>query len=163
MTPAGAVSWGELAAARPDLAEGGRSLLYQNGVGLAYLATVRPDGAPRLHPMCPLLYEGGLFAFIIPSPKQDDLRRDGRYAMHSFPSPDNEDAFYLAGEAEVTEEVPARGALSALFVAERQAFAVPAPSSHDLLFQFRLSSCLLTRTTGHGDPQPVHTVWKPAL
>ncbi len=162
MRPPGAVSWGELAAARPDLAEAGRSLLYQHGVGLAYLATVRPDGAPRLHPMCPLLYEGGLFAFIIPSPKQDDLRRDGRYAMHSFPCPDNEDVFYFAGEAEATEDAPTRHTLSGLFVAERQAFAVPAPADLDLLFRFRLTSCLLTRTTGHGDPHPVHTVWKPA-
>ena len=36
-------------------------------------------------------------AFIVPSPKRDDLHRDGRYAMHSFPADENEDAFTLAG------------------------------------------------------------------
>ncbi|HEY3036359.1 MAG TPA: hypothetical protein VGJ54_17095 [Streptosporangiaceae bacterium] len=40
-----------------------------------------------------------LCAFIVPSPKQRDLHRDGRYAMHSFPLDDNEDAFYLSGVA----------------------------------------------------------------
>jgi hypothetical protein len=31
---------------------GRQSLLYQFGVGLAFLSTVRPDGGPRLHPLC---------------------------------------------------------------------------------------------------------------
>ena len=43
------VTWNELAAAEPELAETGRSLLCQFGVGLAFLATVRKDGAPN-HP-----------------------------------------------------------------------------------------------------------------
>jgi hypothetical protein len=51
-------SWNEFAALRPDLAEPGRALLYRVGVGLAYLATTRPDGAPRVHPMCPVATGG---------------------------------------------------------------------------------------------------------
>ena len=93
------LSWGALAGGRPDLAEGGRQLLYQFGVGLAFLGTTRADGAPRVHPMCPVLNDEGLFAFIVPSPKRNDLHRDGRYAMHSFPADDNEDAFSVAGQA----------------------------------------------------------------
>jgi len=49
------VTWAEFAAAEPELADAGRSQLYQFGVGLAFLATVRRDGAPRLHPVCPVL------------------------------------------------------------------------------------------------------------
>ena len=49
------VTWKEFAGAQPELAETGRSLLLQFGVGLAFLATVRKDGAPRLHPVCPVL------------------------------------------------------------------------------------------------------------
>ena len=49
------VTWKEFAAAEPDLAATGRSLLFQFKVGLAFLATVRSDGAPRLHPVCPVL------------------------------------------------------------------------------------------------------------
>lgn len=155
------VSWVEFAAARPDLAEAGRDLLYQHGVGLAYLASVRRDGGPRVHPMCPLLDSEGLFAFILPSPKQEDLLRDGRFSMHSFPRPDNEDAFYLTGEARLVEDLGARSRLSEVFVSERESLGVPIPSKEDLLFEFSIASCLLTRTTGHGDPKPAHIVWHP--
>ena len=44
------VRWKEFAADEPDLADVGRPLLFQFKVGLAFLATVRRDGAPRLHP-----------------------------------------------------------------------------------------------------------------
>jgi hypothetical protein len=153
-------SWNEFAALRPDLAEPGRSLLYRVGVGLGYLATTRPDGAPRVHPMCPVMTGRGAFAFIVPSPKQHDLRRDGRYALHSFPCPDNEDAFYFGGQVRVVEDDALRAELSGVFVQERAQFAVPAPADDDLLVAFHLDSCLLTRTTGHGDPAPQHQVWR---
>ena len=67
-------TWPEFAALRPDLAEAGRALLYQFGVGLGFLATTRADGGPRVHPMCPIMTEVGMFAFIVPGPKQRDLR-----------------------------------------------------------------------------------------
>jgi hypothetical protein len=154
------VSWMDFAAVRPDLAEAGRGLLYQPGVGLAYLASVRRDGGPRVHPMCPILDSEGLFAFIVPSPKRADLLRDGRYSMHSFPRPDNEDALYLSGTAHLVDDPEVRSRLSELFVSERKALGVPAPSRDEVLFRFAIASCLLTRTTGHGDPNPVHTVWR---
>jgi hypothetical protein len=153
-------TWGEFSRLRPDLAEPGRGLLYQVGVGLGFLATTRPDGGPRVHPMCPLLTDDGAFAFIVPSPKQRDLRRDGRFALHSFPCENNEDAFYCAGRAQQVTEPQLRCELSAMFVAERVKFRVPAPADDDELFEFLLESCLLTRTTGHGDPHPAHQVWR---
>jgi hypothetical protein len=93
------ISWSDFKAQQPELASQGADLMYHYGVGLAFLGTVRADGGPRLHPMCPLLTDSGLYAFIVPSPKQIDLHRDGRYAMHSFPLENNEDAFYLSGVA----------------------------------------------------------------
>ncbi len=153
-------TWQEFGALRPDVAAAGRALLYRVGVGLGFLATTRPDGAPRVHPMCPLLHGTGLFAFIIPSPKQRDLRRDGRYALHSFPCEDNEDAFSCTGKARPVDDARLRSELSAVFVAERMQFAVPTPGEEDLLFEFLLDSCLLTRTSGHGDTNPVHRVWR---
>jgi hypothetical protein len=153
-------SWNEFAALRPDLAEPGRALLYRLGVGLAYLGTTRPDGAPRVHPMCPVMTERGAFAFIVPSPKQRDLRRDGRYALHSFPCPDNEDAFSCSGRVGIVQDADLRAELGAVFVEERAQLKVPAPDQDDLLVEFHLDSCLLTRTTGHGDPAPQHQVWR---
>jgi hypothetical protein len=93
-------AWREFAQERPDLAVGGRNCSTSSAFGLAFLAIIRKDNGPRLHPICPLLTENGIFAFIIPSPKQEDLLRNGRFAMHSFPCDNNEDAFYLAGQAE---------------------------------------------------------------
>lgn len=53
--------WADLELALPDMAAHGQRLIYQYGVGLGYLATVRKDGGPRLHPMCPLIVDGGLW------------------------------------------------------------------------------------------------------
>jgi hypothetical protein len=153
-------TWNEFAGLRPDLAEPGRALLYQFGVGLGFLATTRPDGGPRLHPMCPILTGRGAFAFIVPSPKQRDLRRDGRYALHSFPCPDNEDAFFCSGQVRLVNDEQVRAELGAVFVDERAQLGVPLPAPHDALFEFLLDGCLLTRTKGHGDPEPVHRVWR---
>ncbi len=155
-------TWAEFASARPDLAKAGGDLLYQVGVGLGFLATTRPDGGPRVHPMCPLLDGNGMYAFIVPSPKQRDLRRDGRYALHSFPCDDNEDAFCATGTARLVDDPAVRAGLSALFVSERSSIGVAAPSEDDTLFELLVDSCLLTRTSGHGDAAPLHTVWHAA-
>jgi Pyridoxamine 5'-phosphate oxidase len=95
------VTWKELAATEPDLADVGRSLLFQFKVGLAFLATVRSDGAPRLHPVCPVLSNDRLFVLITPtSPKRRDLLQDGRYALQTFPQPKaGSDEFSIAGKA----------------------------------------------------------------
>jgi hypothetical protein len=42
------------------MAEAGYALLYQYRVGLGYLATVRKDGGPRVHPVCPVIARDGL-------------------------------------------------------------------------------------------------------
>src|SRR5207247_3049606 len=49
------VTWRDFAAAEPELAAAGRSLLHQFGVGLAFLPTVPNDGAPRPDPVRPVL------------------------------------------------------------------------------------------------------------
>ena len=80
-------TWSEFKQSDPEMAEAGRALLYQVGVGLAFLGTVRKDGVARLHPVCPLLTDDDeMYLFVIPSLKREDLLRDGRYALHSFPA-----------------------------------------------------------------------------
>lgn len=153
-------SWRRLLADRPDLANAGRDLLYHFGVGLAFLGTVRPDRGPRLHPICPVLADDRLFAFLVPSPKRDDLLRDPRYALHSFPSPENEDAFYVRGEARLRDDGALRTRLIDQFLTERAQLALRADDLvAQQLFELDFDSCLLTRTNGHGDPNPRHTIW----
>src|SRR6266403_1899538 len=100
------VPWHEFVAAAPELAATGEGLLFQFGVGLAFLATVRKDGGPRLHPVCPVLSNDRLFVLIVPtSPKRHDLLRDGRYALQSFPQPKaGSDEFYIAGQAALIDD-----------------------------------------------------------
>ena len=92
-------SWSEFAAAQPGLAAAIRDLVHHYGSGFGYLATVRADGGPRVHPVSPVITDEGFFCFIIDSPKRRDLDRDGRYALHSFPPEDNDDEAYLSGTA----------------------------------------------------------------
>lgn len=107
------VSWHDFAVAAPELAQLGRELLTQFGVGLAFLATVRRDGAPRLHPVCPVLSAERLFVLIAPgSPKRNDLLRDGRYALQTFPQPKaGSDEFYVAGRARLVDDAGTRAAI----------------------------------------------------
>jgi hypothetical protein len=104
------VTWKEFAAVEPDLADIGRSLLFQFKVGLAFLATVRRDGAPRLHPVCPVLSNDRLFVLITAtSPKRHDLMQDGRYALQTFPQPKpGSDEFSIAGGAVLVDDSAAR-------------------------------------------------------
>jgi hypothetical protein len=156
------LTWPQFRAERPDLADAGRALFYQfSSVGLAFLATVRRDGGPRVHPMCPIITNDGLFAFIEPGPKLGDLRRDGRFAMHAFPPAQNEDAFYLTGTArEIGAGDPRWATVRAQFWHERSVETPPPQADRSRMFEFFIESCLLTRTAGHGDWEPRHTIWK---
>ena len=80
--------------------------------------------------------------------------------MHSFPCPDNEDAFYVSGRAEPRDDAELRETAAALFLAERQWDEHPPGFEDQKLVEFLIEACLLTRTTGHGDPAPQHTVWR---
>jgi len=80
--------------------------------------------------------------------------------MHSFPADDNEDAFYMTGRALHVDERGARDTVAARFLAERSWPEPPANFERQELFAFDIETCLVTRTTGHGDPHPQHTVWR---
>ena len=150
------VTWKELAAAEPELAEVGRALLFQLGVGLAFLATVRGDGAPRLHPVCPVLSRDRLFVLVTPgSPKRDDLLRDGRFALQSFPQPKaGSDEFYLTGRAELVDDQAAR--------AEILRDAKHMADASEIAFELRIDRVMHTRWEHVLTPQmrSVHRKWR---
>ena len=154
------LSWGQFERERPDIASAGRDLLYQVGVGLAFLSTVRKDGGPRLHAMCPLIMDGRLLAVLIRSPKAYDLERDPRYALHSFPTDSNEDAIYLTGTAKRLRDPALREAAGKQFWTERSQIEPDPSFAQQRFFEFFIESAMLTRTSGHGDPNPVHTIWR---
>ncbi|MGW5556621.1 pyridoxamine 5'-phosphate oxidase family protein [Micromonospora sp. NPDC003944] len=151
-------SWSEFAADEPRLADGIRVLLQQYGPGFGYLATVRADGGPRVHPVSPVITAEGLFCFIIDSPKRRDLERDGRYALHSFPAEESDDEAYVAGRARPVTD-PAR-------IARLAQGARAEPQVDWRLFEFTVDVAMLTRREQHiaGIPglasgQPAVRVW----
>jgi hypothetical protein len=152
------VTWKEFAATEPDLADVGRSLLFQFKVGLAFLATVRKDGAPRLHPVCPVLSTDHLFVLIIPtSPKRHDLLRDGRYALQTFPQPKpGSDEFYIAGKAVGVDDPAIRTAI--LRDAKHMADA------SEIAFELWIDHVMYTRWENVLTPQmcSVHQKWRAA-
>lgn len=147
--------WNEFEADSTAMAEAGRALIYHHKVGLGYLATVRPDGGPRLHPVCPTIANGGLYVFIgNKSPKLRDLLRDGRYALHSFPIPEGDDEFYVTGGA-VREDSPAvRKIVYDVYT------ATGAHTSDDTLFELLLERALHSKYGPRPSWPPVYTKWR---
>ena len=82
--------------------------------------------------------------------------------MHSFPLEDNEDAVYLSGVASHVLNPEIRDRLARQFADERSDVALPPPGEKQQLFEFQVQAAMLTRTTGHGDPEPQHTIWRAA-
>ncbi len=102
------MSWKELEDAVPELADFGAERFETR---IAYLATVRKDGSPRVHPVTPIVGQGQLFVFMEPtSPKGHDLRRDGRYAIHCGVSDSSGTSgeFMVTGCAELVDDPAAR-------------------------------------------------------
>jgi hypothetical protein len=76
---------------------------------VSYLASIRRDGGPRLHPFCPILAGGRLFAAIPrSSPKGWDLRRDPRCAIHALPGPSDDELCIRARALEASDSMSTR-------------------------------------------------------
>jgi hypothetical protein len=154
MTGAG-VSWSEFSAAAPEIARAGQRLVEEApGVpGVAFLATVGVDGRPRLHPFVPAVVRGGLWAFVVRSPKQRDLDRDGGYAIHSVLGAHDE-SFFVSGRAIVTNDEARRAVVGA---------AMPFDGIDDnhILYEFRIDRALWTEWTT--PTTPVHHRWRVTL
>lgn len=154
------ITWTQFAQQQPDLAAAGRAHIYQHGLGLGFLATVRRDGGPRVHPVCPVISTAGLHVLILPGPKLGDLRRDGRYSLHSetFAPPREDDGFAVSGRA---AEITDRGTWEVVRDQVAVDFGRPWPDYDELtLFELSLASCLLTLTQPDGTFPKGGTTWK---
>ena len=99
------MSWQALEDGNKELAEFGRTRFASNHVG--YLATIRKDGSPRVHPMTPFVGEGHLLFFSDDgSLFCRDLQRDGRYAMHNSVEDQEggQGEFFVRGHAMLTDD-----------------------------------------------------------
>ena len=143
-TGAEAVAWGAFSSAAPALAQVGRDRLHGR---VAFIATVRADGSPRVHPVTPIVAEAALYVFMEPtSPKGRDLRRDGRFALHCGV----EDVGGGGGEFIV------RGRALPVDNSNGRATAIAAspyaPAERYVLFELRIDHAMATEY-GPGGPQ----------
>ena len=95
--------------------------------------------------------------FVVSSPKRADLRRDGRYALHSYPPVDSyppvklDDEFCVTGRAAEVQDPSVR--------------AEVADAYHDevgegwALFAFDIERCLHAKYRHRGDWPPTYTKW----
>jgi hypothetical protein len=147
-------TWREFELAMPEMAASGHKLLYQFGPGLGYLATVRQDGGPRVHPFCPIIDGGQLWAFVLTaSPKGRDLLRDDRYALHAFPKPDTDDEFYVTGTASVVDDPATRESVQAATTAN-----VGEPE--ETLFALDIERAMYAKYETRPQWPPAYTIWR---
>ena len=137
-------------------------MFYAFDVGLGFLATVRRDGGPRVHPVCPVFLGDRLYVMVIPGPKLDDLRRDARYALHSetFPPPREDDGFYVTGRVvELTDQSLIDG-IAGQFLAERPGMEKWPGFDDQGFFELLVERALLTLTSERDGFGRGSTIWK---
>ena len=143
-------TWAEFEEAAPELARAGRRLLPE----VSFLATVSRAGRPRVHPFCPAIAEGRLWAFIMEgSPKRRDLDHNRQFAIHALPGVEDEE-FFIAGEAERVRESYLRKLAS-------DAMPYDDADERHLLYEFHLERALWTTWENFHKPgmRPMHRWW----
>ena len=75
------MSWSKLESQSPEIAEFSKVRLHGK---VAYLATVRKDSAPRVHPFTPIIGEGHFFVFMEPTSPKGNAVHGAR--LHLGPS-----------------------------------------------------------------------------
>ena len=131
---------------------------------IAFLATTRSDGSPRVHPFCPVLAGGRLFAAIpLSSPKGHDLRRDPRCVLHALPGPEDDELSIRARAIEVGHDPATRTSVSAV-VARSGVGGMVETVSHDPLFEFDIEQVDIARWVDIGQPgtHAVRQRWRAA-
>jgi hypothetical protein len=143
------LSWREFEALQPEMARFGEERLKFR---VMYLASLRADGSPRVHPFSPFVGNSHLYAFMEPtSPKAKDLQRDGRYAMHSLVTDGDgtNGEFLISGQAVLLTDSATRDA--AIRASPYK------PKDRYILFEFKVNSCL---TNYYTDGTPNVKRWK---
>jgi hypothetical protein len=144
------VAWRAFEAEAAPLASFGRDRIDGR---VSFLATVRADGGPRVHPVTPWIADGRLFVRMYPtSPKAADLERDPRFALHSMM--DNDDGiggeFVVHGRAvrvDSPEEIA--GAYAAI--------GGPWPDRKYVLFELELDEAVATE---YGGDETLRRRWR---
>ena len=149
-------TWAEFERCEPTMAALGRKLISNEKYQIAYLATARKDGAPRVHPVCPVIAGEHIYLAIGPqSPKLHDLRRDGRYMLHAMPGKDDAE-FNIRGRAAEANDDTTHAEV------ERAASLVGLNvNSAEVLFRLNIEQAATTywEHVGQPDTRPIRRRW----
>ena len=136
-------TWAEFAAAAPAMAERGAARL---AIGYAFIATTGRDGAPRLHPLTPLIGGGRLVAFAgVHTVKYRNLLRDPRYALHAVLGESDEE-FLISGRVMESDDWASR------MLAAAEARRIGMTSRDDVLFELHIQRAHWAVWDGLGTP-----------
>lgn len=144
-------TWAEFSDAEPDLAAFARERMKGR---IVYQATLRLDGAPRVHPVSPWIAAGLLcVSFRDTSPKAREVARDARYALHTAqPWEDHAGAF---------GEFMARGRLEQISASHPAVVARPGQPPYGLVhYMCTIEEAVATEYSE--DEMPVYRRWKPS-
>ena len=143
--------WADFERAAPAVAEEARAAFARHVHHM--LATIRPDGAPRISGTEVIRAQGELWlGSMWESPKARDLRRDPRYALHSG----SDDPPGWTGDAKVAgtaHEVTDPEVFAAV-----QATLDPQPPARFHLFRLDIAEAIVLRLNEAGDMM-VATRW----
>jgi len=146
------INWSQFIVATPELAAFGKQRLESR---IAYLATIRLDGSPRVHPVSPFIASNQMFVYMEPtSPKVFDLRRDARYVMHCGVEDNSggQGEFFIKGEAEEIREPEVR-----VKAFEQAALKGYNPQDRYVLFELRIDEAM---GTVYEEGKPKRLRWK---
>jgi pyridoxamine 5'-phosphate oxidase-like protein len=143
------ISWSAFADLEPELARFGVARLAKPP---GYLATVRRDGRPRVHPVTPIISPRALYLFMEPtSPKGRDLRERRSYALHNGVPDTNGTGgeFFMSGEARFVDDPDTR--------ADAVRASSYEPADRYIVFELLVAEA---RCNGYGDVTlPERTRW----
>ncbi|MEX0941263.1 MAG: pyridoxamine 5'-phosphate oxidase family protein [Pseudomonadales bacterium] len=135
-----AFSWCRLEKDAPDIAMFGKSRIDGK---VSYLATLKENGWPRVHPVTPVVGEGACFIFAEPeSSKVRDLRANGKYSLHCgmTDSSGSSGEFKITGVANVVADASVRAAVESVCNFR--------PSAKYVLFELKLGEATATTYRG---------------
>jgi hypothetical protein len=146
-------TWNDLAAESPAIASAGRRLIERSGIGEGFLATVRGDAPPRIHPVHVRIVGGRLLTFVIVgSAKAADLATDGRYALHAHQDPAVPHEFLVRGRV-----VPVTDAATRAGAAADWSFEV---DDGYALYELSIDHAVYGERASADDWPPVYTSWR---
>ena len=146
------ISWSQFSTDASALASFGKQRLEGR---IAYLATIRPDGSPRLHPVSAFIANHNLFVYMEPtSPTGHDLRRNARYALHCGVEDNSggQGEFFIRGKAAEVNDSKTKE--EAFEQARRIGYN---PQERYVLFELRIEEAM---ATVYEEGQPKRDRWK---